>query len=126
MGKEAMRNELKNGVLETIGAFLSKTYDADVLRTGTSKIMMPGLDKDGNEIYFEISVTIPRGTRNGDGNGYAAYNGYDAAKAYELECEANKAEKVAKANRKAQAAAIKQQKAAIRKADQSADEDLDV
>lgn len=116
MGKEAVRNDMKNQVLTAIGAFLSQSYDTDVLRTGTSKIMMPGLDPDGNEMYYEISVTVPRGTRNGNGKGYSAYNGYEAAKAYEQECAIDAAEKVAKANRKKQAAIVKEQKAALRRA----------
>ena len=118
MGKEANRNDMKNEVLSNVMAFLREKYETDVLPVGTSEIMMPGVDKDGNEFYYVVKISVPRGTRNKNG-GYKAYNGYDAAEAYKTDCEIDAQEKALKAanrERKAKEAEAKRESRKITKA----------
>ena len=106
MGKEAIRNEMKNEVLSNIAKFLREHYETEVEKVSTSEIMMPGIDKDGNEFYYVVKVTIPRGKRNGNG-GYTEYNGYDAAETYKRDCEIEAQEKALKAANKEREAKLK-------------------
>ena len=53
-----------------------------------------------NEKYVKISVSVPRGTRDGKG-GYEDYDGYAAAEDYKLDCEEKAAKKAASEAKKA-------------------------
>ena len=67
-----------------------------------SELAMPVVDAEGNEKFALIKVSIPRGSRNGDG-GYDAYDGYAAAEDWKLVL-ADKADKEAKRKEKAERA----------------------
>lgn len=95
MGKENMKKKVRDGILEKIRAFLISEYDTDVEAVKSGEIMMPCMDDDGNEIYAVIKVSIPRGTRNGEG-GYIPYDGYKAAEAYKEDEEIKAKEQAAK------------------------------
>ena len=99
MGKEINRNNQKNAVLENVMQFLRDTYDTDVEKVSTSEAMMPAVDEDGNEFYFLIKISVPRGKRNGEGS-YEEYNGYRAAEDYAEDMKAKAAEKQAAADKK--------------------------
>jgi len=85
---------LRDAILASISDFLRATYD-DVLPVKSGEIMFPCVDKNGNELYAVVKVSIPRGTRNGEG-GYVPYNGYDAAEAYQMEQDSKAQEKAVK------------------------------
>ena len=114
MGKEASRNELKNALLDEVQAILSERLNSDVLRVGSSEIAMPGVDADGNEFFYLVMISIPRGSRNGNGS-YDAYDGYAEAEAYEATLETRHAEKVAKEAKKAAAEKEKERKREAKK-----------
>ena len=99
MGKEITRNNQKNAVLEDVMQYLREKYETDVEKVSTSEAMMPAVDDDGNEFYFLIKISVPRGKRNGEGS-YEAYNGYDAAKLYTEDVEIKEAEKEAAEKKK--------------------------
>lgn len=99
MGKEITRNNQKNAVLEDVMQYLREKYETDVEKVSTSEAMMPAVDDDGNEFYFLIKISVPRGKRNGEGS-YEAYNGYDAAKLYKEDVEIKEAEKEAAEKKK--------------------------
>lgn len=103
MGKEANRNQQKNELLGEVQTILSERLNADVLRVGTSEIAIPGVDADGNEFFYLVKISIPRGTRNGEG-GYTEYDAYAAAEEYRFDL-AEKAEKKAASEAKKEAAA---------------------
>ena len=63
MGKEASRNGQKNELLTEVQSILSERLNSDVLRVGPSEIALPGVDADGNEFFYLVKVSIPRGTR---------------------------------------------------------------
>ena len=78
MSKAALETAIRNDILTAMTAFLSEHFEADVMDVSASELTMPVVDAEGNEKFALIKVSIPRGTRNGDG-GYDAYDGYAAA-----------------------------------------------
>ena len=114
MGKEASRNEMKNVLLSDVQSILSERLDSDVLRVGPSEIAIPATDKDGNEFFYLVKISIPRGTRNGEG-GYTEYDGYAAADDYKFELEEKAAKKAASEAKKAAAEKEKERKREAKK-----------
>ena len=102
MSKAALETAIRNDILSAITAFLSENYDTDVLDVSASEVTMPVVDAEGNEKFALIKVSIPRGSRNGDG-GYDPYDGYAAHEEWELD-KADKADKAAKRKEKAERA----------------------
>lgn len=91
MGKKAeLENALRADVMQVIIDALEAHYDVNAIVVGTGEIALPIVDAEGNEKYPKIKVSIPRGTRNGEG-GYIPYDGYEAGDAYEEE-KASKAQ----------------------------------
>lgn len=88
--KASLENALRNEILEVISKALSEYFDVDIITVGSGEISLPLIDAEGNEKYPKIKVSIPRGTRNGEG-GYIPYDGYNAAEEYKLE-QASKAQ----------------------------------
>ena len=78
MSKAMLETEIRNRILDAITKTLTEMYDTDVMPVSASELTIPVLDSEGNEKFALIKVSIPRGTRNGDG-GYEAYDGYAAA-----------------------------------------------
>ena len=78
MSKASLETEIRNRILDAITKTLTEMYDTDVMPVSASELTIPVLDSEGNEKFALIKVSIPRGTRNGDG-GYDAYDGYAAA-----------------------------------------------
>ena len=104
MTKAQLENELRNTFLALISETIEQKYETDVLTVSASERAIPCLDKEGNETFVLVKVSVPRGTRNGKG-GYDPYDGYAVAKDYELELED-------KANKRAESEAKKQAKIA--------------
>lgn len=109
MSKAALETAIRNEILSKISSLLSKDYDTDVLSVSASELTIPMLDAKGNETYALIKVSIPRGTRNGEG-GYTPYDGYKAAEDYKYELEEKAAKKAASEEKKAIAEKLKAQK----------------
>ena len=125
LNKATLETNLRNSVLRELTAFLSDKYATDVLVVGASEITIPMLDEEGNEKYALIKVSIPRGTRNGEG-GYDAYDGYAVAEDYRLECDEKAAKRAASAAKKEAAEKERERKRALRaKKNASKDEDVD-
>lgn len=101
MTKAQLETAIRNDFLTAISTFISEDMESDVLPVSASELAVPCLDAEGNEKWVLIKVSIPRGTRNGEG-GYDPYDGYTAAEDYQIE-QADKAEKKAKAEEKKQA-----------------------
>lgn len=111
MGKENMRTKIRDSILEKVAGFLEKEYDSDVLSVGSGEISMPSIDDDGNEIFVNVKISIPRGTRK-DG-GYTPYDGYAVAEDYKAEKEATLAKKEKGAQKKQAKEEAKQLRKAI-------------
>lgn len=109
MSKAELETAIRNDLLNAITEMLSKKLDTDVMPVSASELAIPVVDAEGNEKFALVKVSIPRGTRNGNG-GYDAYDGYTIAEDYKAELEEKKAKKIASAQRKADAEAEKQRK----------------
>ena len=94
MSKASLETEIRNRFLADITAMITEKYDTDALPVSASEITVPCLDSEGNETFALIKVSIPRGTRNG--NGYDPYDGYAASKAYLVEIASKAQEKAVK------------------------------
>jgi hypothetical protein len=114
MSKAALETAIRNELLEKVTMLLAKDYDTDVLPVSASELAIPLLDKEGNEKFALIKISIPRGTRNGEG-GYTAYDGYKAAEDYKLDLEDRAAKKAASAEKKAFAEKERERKREARK-----------
>lgn len=68
-----------NDAIETILPALEEKYDKAIL-TGPGEYVWPILDKEGNEIYLRIKISIPRARRNGD-----SYDPFTLAEDYAAE-----------------------------------------
>lgn len=99
MNKAQLETAIRNEFLDSIMKYISESRETDVLPVSASELAVPCLDAEGNEKWVLIKVSIPRGTRNG--NGYDPYDGYAAAEDYQFEL-ADKAEKKALAEEKKQ------------------------
>lgn len=104
MTKAQLETKLRNQFLTFVTEQVQTNFDTDVLAVSASELAIPCLDEEGNEKFVLIKVSIPRGTRNGQG-GYDPYDGYAVAEDYAQDC-------VEKAQKKADAEAKKQKKIA--------------
>ena len=107
MTKAQMETLIRNDFLALIAQAVSEQKETDALPVSASEIAVPCLDAEGNETWALIKVSIPRGTRNGEG-GYTPYDGYSAAEDYQID-QQEKAEKKAAAEAKKQAKIAKDQ-----------------
>lgn len=100
MTNTALNNALRNNTLRDIIEFISTKYEVDALSVSSSAIVYPTVDEEGNEKYVKITISVPRGSRDGKG-GYEEYDGYAAAEDYRLEQEDKAAKKAASEAKKA-------------------------
>lgn len=112
--------ELENGIrAEAIGVILEainahyELEDGDVLRLSASELAIPVLDAERNESWVKVAISVPRGTRNGNG-GYNAYDPYPQAEDYRLELEQRQQKKDASAAKKQAAEAARAAKKAAK------------
>ena len=100
MTNTALNTALRNDVLRAIIEAVSEKFDVDALSVSSSAITFPVVDAEGNGKFAKITVSIPRGARDGMG-GYEEYDGYAAAEDYKLEVEEKAAKKAASEAKKA-------------------------
>ena len=113
MSNASLETAIRNDVLSVLSEALTTHFDTDVLDVSASEITIPVVDAEGNEKFALIKVSIPRGTRNGNG-GYDAYDGYFAHDEWEA-VKADRADKAAKRQeRDARDAKEKERKRAAR------------
>ena len=114
MSKASMETAIRNDFINNISKFIEDWRGTDALRVSASEIAIPVVDEEGNEKFVLIKMSVPRGTRNGDG-GYIPYDGYAAAEDYKFDL-ADKADKArAREEKKERAAKEKERKANARK-----------
>ena len=113
MGKEAARNIMKNELLDAMRDYLTEHLESDVLRVGTSELAIPGVDDNGEEFFYKVAITIPRGERNGEG-GYTPWDAYAEAGAYKDSVAAKALERKIAAENKERQKKEKERKKRIR------------
>lgn len=112
MGKEMDRTVVRDEILNRIVTMLTNDGD-DPRAIASGEIMMPVVDKDGNEFFATVKVSIPRGARK---NGtYIPYDGYAAADEYAITVEAKAQEKAIKEENKRRKVQEKERKAKAKK-----------
>ena len=105
--KAQLETLIRNEFLTMISQMVTTEKETDALRVSANEIAVPCVDAEGNETWALIKVSIPRGTRNGQG-GYDPYDGYAVAEDYAQDL-IDKAEKKAKAEANKQAKIAKDQ-----------------
>ena len=113
MTKAQLETAIRNRFLDLIREMISEKVETDALTVSASELAVPCLDQAGNEAWALIKVSIPRGTRNGEG-GYIPYDGYTVAEDYAIDLK-EKAEKKASAEAKKQAKIARDEKARAEK-----------
>lgn len=119
MNRTAVEKEIRDRYLSLVSNLLTGANE-ELLAVSANEYAIPCVDAEGNESCVIIKVSVPRGSRNGDG-GYNAYDPYAAAENYKLDvaekaekkkaAEEKKAAKIAAdAKRRAEKAAAKAEK----------------
>lgn len=93
--KASLENALRKKFVDIITQHLDNAYALESLQVSSSEYAIPCLDEEGNEAWVLLKVSVPRGTRNGEG-GYTPYDGYEAAEAYKEEKESKAQERAVK------------------------------
>ena len=93
--KATLENGLRNQFLSFISQMVSQEMEIDVLPVSASELAIPCLDAENNEKFVLVKVSIPRGTRDGEG-GYIPYDGYSAHDAYVEEIASKAQERAVK------------------------------
>ena len=75
-------NRAREEHVKNLLSHLQETQDAFLVKS--NKICYPTLNELGDEIFIEITVSVPRGSRDGD-----AYNGYELKAEYEESLQEN-------------------------------------
>ena len=123
MTKAQLETALRNKFLSFVSDTISQEMETDVLVVSASELAIPCLDEEGNEKFVLIKVSIPRGTRNGQG-GYDPYDGYAAAEDYTIDLEEKAAKKEASEAKKQAKIARDEAKRAEKKALAEANKNL--
>ena len=93
--EKALRNEIMEVVIQALADHFDLDADRQIEKVGSGEITLPLVDAEGNEKYPKVKISIPRGTRNGEG-GYIPYDGHEAAVAYKEEQESKAQERAVK------------------------------
>ena len=93
--KAELENKLRKEVMDVIAKALEEHFDTDIMKVGSGEITLALVDAEGNDKYPKIKVSIPRGTRDGEG-GYIPYDGIEAAEDYRMDMEAKEQERAVK------------------------------
>lgn len=117
MSKASLETALRVEALEVVKEALAAHYDLDpkkqICVVSASELAIPVVDAEKNEKFVLIKVSIPRGTRNGEG-GYDEYDGYAAAQDYKADLERHQAKKDASAAKKEAEAKAREAKRAAK------------
>lgn len=123
MGKEAAKTKIRDAIIAKIAEFLEEEYDTYFKMVASGEGSMLIQDENGDKIYANVKVSIPRGTRNGNG-GYNAYDGYTEARLFEQEQKDKAREKAVKEAEKQKKIEEDEKKRAEKKALKEANEGL--
>ena len=71
----------------------------DVIPVSASALAVPVVDAEGNEKFVKLAVSVPHGSRDGNG-GYIPYDGYKEGDLYKEDLALDAAKKLKKENEK--------------------------
>lgn len=93
--KASLENGVRNEFISHLVKMIETDYETDALIVDTGTYAIPVLDAEQNEKWIVVKVSIPRGTRNGEG-GYDPYDGYAAHEEYQIAQESKVQERAVK------------------------------
>lgn len=93
--KASLETKLRKDFLAKIVNLVENDMGTDALDVSASEIAIPVVNDAGDETFILVKVSVPRGTRNGNG-GYIPYDGYAAHQEYIEEQESKAQEKAAR------------------------------
>lgn len=93
--EKALRTEVMDVVIKALCDHFDLDPEKQIEVVGSGEIAIPVVDAEGNDKYPKIKVSIPRGTRDGNG-GYIPYDGHEAAVAFQEEKESKAQERAVK------------------------------
>jgi len=93
--KAQLENLLRKEMLGRIIEMVNNEMETDAMPVSASELAIPVLDAENNEKFILIKVSIPRGTRDGEG-GHIPYDGYAAHDAYVADIESKAQERAVK------------------------------
>jgi len=106
VSRKALREEVKMEYVSKFMEFLSNTED-DVLRVKSNEIAFPILDREGNEDFVVVKISIPTGSNKGT----EPYDAYALAEEYSMKCkEKEEKAKIAKEKKMAKIAKDKERR----------------
>jgi len=123
MNKAQLETAIRNDFLDSIMKYISESRETDVLPVSANELAVPCLDAEGNEKWVLIKVSIPRGSRNGEG-GYEPYDGYSVAEDYQFDLADKAKKKRVAEEQKAKKIAADEKKRAEKKALAEANKNL--
>lgn len=109
MGKEMETTKIRDEFIERVKQVFEEQFDAFCLVTDSGVLALPGVDADGNEFYYKIQISVPRGSRDGKG-GYIPWDAEFDAKEYQ-----RKLDEKAEAKRRAEEKKKKEEEEKARK-----------
>ena len=95
--RKVLREEIKADYIKLLTEILLEKGE-EVLRVGSNKIAMPVVDREGNEDFVTITVSIPTGSTKDN----EPYDGYGEAESYALKLKADEEKAKKKAKEKAE------------------------
>lgn len=114
MGKEMVITKIRDNFLEQVREVLEQTFDSECFFAGSGILAMPAVDDEGNEFFYKIQISVPRGTRNGSGS-YTPWDAYADKEEYEMKVKEKEEKKAAKEKEKKKKEEEKARKAAAKK-----------
>ena len=97
VSRKILREEIKAEFVKTLAEIFTDKGE-EVLRVGSNKIALPVVDREGNEDFVTITVSIPTGSTKDN----EPYDGYGEAESYALKLKADKQKAEEKAKKKAE------------------------
>ena len=95
--RKVLREEIKKQFIDKINNFFTND-DEEVLIVGSNKLAIPVVDREGNEDFIVITISIPTGSRTDN----EPYDAYGEAESYRMKVESNKIKAEEKAKKKAE------------------------
>lgn len=84
VSRKVLREEIKNEYVKVLTEILTDKGE-EVLKVGSNKIALPVVDREGNEDFVTITISIPTGSPADN----EPYDAYSIAESYKMKLEAN-------------------------------------
>ena len=86
MGKEIEKTKVRDNFIEEVRKAFEEHFDSFCWVVGSGVLALPGIDSEGNEFYYKVQISVPRGKRDGKG-GYIPWDAEADKQQYEFELE---------------------------------------